>query len=160
MSGLTTLASLMYAVEYRGEAHISYDVSRYDIRQAARVSFIVYTVDRYIDDPDVNLDDPEEFAANYEWVIVAIQAHSMGAPTGPAPLSPTRFMHNVAGGNPGFHKKLEEIEQMSEAVAKEHIRMLQQTAAEGKAYKEEWLLCFNGNEKEEVVNLEIGDDYF
>lgn len=65
---------------------------------ATGVALIVYTREAYLADPDVQKDESEQArvsASDATHVLVAVLAFA-----GPkAPLSPTRFVHNLAGGN-------------------------------------------------------------
>lgn len=60
------------------------------------VAVVVYTTDAYLNDPDI---DENEFRRikedNFTHVLVAVLA-SAGPPS---PLTPNRFVHNLAGGN-------------------------------------------------------------
>lgn len=77
--------------------------------QTEHVSVVVYTIDAYLADPDVMKDKAETARAkssNATHVLVAILAYA-----GPkAPVSPYRFVANLAGGNNAYKDKtLEEL---------------------------------------------------
>jgi hypothetical protein len=60
------------------------------------VAVVVYTKEAYLDDPDVNEKEAEWVKARgYTHMLVAVLASS--GP--PSPLTPNRFIHNLAGGN-------------------------------------------------------------
>lgn len=137
-SARTSVCEERRLVHYRGEDHVAIRGSRiYDV-EVERVIAIVYTRDRYVEDPDVTVNDVEELPEDAEHIVVAFQAVPVGHPAGPAPLSAARLQANMAGGNPAFFKTEEEIEAMSAEEARAHIKMLQDTAKSGKAYQEEW----------------------
>jgi len=57
---------------------------------------VVYTTEAYCRDPDVSEEEKEEILkAGYTHMLVAVLAASGS----PSPLSPYRFVHNLAGGN-------------------------------------------------------------
>lgn len=66
---------------------------------AARVehgSAVVYTIDAYLNDPDVTDEERDELArCEYTHILVAVLASAGPKP----PLGPYRFVHNLAGGN-------------------------------------------------------------
>lgn len=60
------------------------------------VKAVVYTLDAYLNDPDVDEQEAKEILdKGYTHILVAVLA-SKGPPS---PLSPTAFVHNLAGGN-------------------------------------------------------------
>jgi hypothetical protein len=60
------------------------------------VSVVVYTLDAYLNDPDITEDEFTELCcSNYTHILVAVLASSSEK----SPLTPTRFVHNLAGGN-------------------------------------------------------------
>jgi len=68
------------------------------------LSAVVYTLDAYLSDPDVQ-QDPNEIKRikdlNPDYVIVAVLAQA-----GPScPVTPYRFVHNMAGGNIEYQDK-------------------------------------------------------
>jgi hypothetical protein len=60
------------------------------------VAIVAYTTDAYLTDPDINEEEAKRVKkAGYTHMLVAVLA-SAGPPS---PLTPNRFVHNLAGGN-------------------------------------------------------------
>jgi len=60
------------------------------------VAVVVYTADAYLNDPDIDDDEAKRVKeSGFTHMIVAVLA-SAGPPS---PLTPNRFVHNLAGGN-------------------------------------------------------------
>jgi len=79
------------------------DVAEFQGRNPATgCAVVVYTLDAYLDDPDLQLDTPAAkqerqrvIENGYTHILVAVLGFS-----GPeSPLTPFRFVHNLAGGN-------------------------------------------------------------
>lgn len=87
-------ASAFVAREHRGRVGLF--LKRQFAAAVENVAAVVYTKEAYLADPDVAGDSDERArVANATHVLVAILAFA-----GPkAPLSPVRFVHNLAGGN-------------------------------------------------------------
>jgi len=80
--------------EHRGR--VDCYLSREHAAQCDQVAVVVYTVTAYRADPEVNLDEVNGFDSTVSHVLVAVLAFA--GPEG-APLSPHRFVSNLAGGN-------------------------------------------------------------
>jgi len=79
--------------EHRG--HVSAYLRREWAAPVESLSVVVYTVDAYKADPEVDPEDIASFPTGTTHVIVAVLASA-----GPkAPLTPYRFVSNLAGGN-------------------------------------------------------------
>ena len=137
-SARTSVSEERRAVDYRGSHHIAIAWIDALSVEVERVTAMVYTRERYMEDPDVDEAAREVLPDDAEHVVVAFQAVPVGHPAGPAPLSAARLQANMAGGNPDFFKTEEELEAMGAEEARVHIKMLQSAAADGKAYQEEW----------------------
>lgn len=137
-SARTSVCEGRTAVDYRDSYHIAIPGVDALSVEVERVVAIVYTRERYMEDPDVTVLDVDALPDDAEHVVVAFQAVPVGHPAGPAPLSAARLQANMAGGNPAFFKTEEELEAMSAEEARAHIKMLQSAAADGKSYQEEW----------------------
>jgi hypothetical protein len=91
--------------------------------QATGVAAIVYTIDAYANDPEVDSDELARFVATgATHVIVAILA--FGGPEGKPPVSPWRLVCNMAGGN--------------NAALKAEASTLRSWAAKTRDYHTEW----------------------
>ncbi|OGZ33046.1 MAG: hypothetical protein A2174_01840 [Candidatus Portnoybacteria bacterium RBG_13_41_18] len=105
--------------EYRGQVDLY--LQRWLAAPVESLAVIVYTTEAYLSDPDVKSEEAARIQqSGATHVLVAVLASA-----GPkAPLSPKRFVHNLAGGN-------------KEAVqwTADEIR---HKAAEVKAYHDKW----------------------
>lgn len=64
--------------------------------ECSNVRVVIYTLDAYLDDPDVDMREANRIIANgFTHMLVAV----LGSSGPKSPLTPGRFVHNLAGGN-------------------------------------------------------------
>ena len=79
---------------YRNQVHLY--LKREFASNVENVFVVVYTREAYLNDPDVTEDEIKRIEKeNYDYIIVAVIAST----DADSPLSPYRFVHNLAGGN-------------------------------------------------------------
>lgn len=84
---------------YRGRVELF--LKREKAAEVTGCAVVVYTRAAYLNDPDVKK-EPEELArieADQEMTHIIIAVLAFGGPLGPPPLTPTRFIANLAGSN-------------------------------------------------------------
>ena len=103
---------------HRGEDILCVDRSKVDVGEADSVAAIVYTMQAFLNDPENGLSSEEKTQLlNGEFTHVLVTTLAFKGPK--SPLTPHRFMHNVAGGNAAYASTNPHIvERAKEAVTK------------------------------------------
>jgi hypothetical protein len=97
---------------------------------------IVYTMAAYREDPQVTPAEVEE-AGVQGATHVLINIIGSQAPT--PPVSPRRFIRNLAGGNARYREDARVLDESDPYSATEMVRLLEEEAKEILAYDQEWL---------------------